>query len=132
MNARDLLFALMLLAIPALLARMWIEAPKLGPPIAVARCAIPVEHKGRGVACVTSGTAGAGMAPARLQAWQVPIDLNRASPAELASLDGVGAKLAARIVAARPFAEVRELARVRGIGRKRLEALTPRLSTERR
>ena len=68
------------------------------------------------------------MDPARLAAWGAPIDLNRASPLELASLDGVGVRLAARIVGARPFATVEELARVRGIGARRLAALRPRLT----
>jgi competence ComEA-like helix-hairpin-helix protein len=68
------------------------------------------------------------MAPARLAAFAVPVDLNRASAAELASLEGVGAKMAARIIAARPFATIDDLARVRGIGKKRLDVLRPRLS----
>lgn len=68
------------------------------------------------------------MAPDRLAAWGVPIDVNHGTLAELASLQGVGPKLAARIVAARPFRSVDEVARVRGIGRRRLERLRARLS----
>ncbi len=54
-----------------------------------------------------------------------PLDLNRASAAELTQLPGVGPTLSARIVAARPFASVDELRRVKGIGAKTLEALRP-------
>jgi competence ComEA-like helix-hairpin-helix protein len=63
----------------------------------------------------------------RWAAWQVPVDVNRASVAELASLDGIGPKLAARIVARRPFASVDEVATVSGIGQRRLTRLRPRL-----
>ena len=57
-----------------------------------------------------------------------PVDLNRASLLELASLDGIGVRLAARIVLARPFVTVEDLARVRGIGARRLAALRARLT----
>ena len=56
----------------------------------------------------------------RLAAWGAPVDVNRATVEELASLDGVGLKLGARIVAARPFATIEDVGRVRGIGRRRL------------
>ncbi len=54
-----------------------------------------------------------------------PLDVNVASEAELARLPGVGAALASRIVAARPFAEVEDLRRVRGLRRATLERLRP-------
>lgn len=55
------------------------------------------------------------------------VDVNRASADELASLDGIGPHLAARIIAGRPYARVDDLIRVKGIGAKRLAALRPRL-----
>ena len=67
------------------------------------------------------------MRPERLAAWGAPVDVNGATVEELASLDGIGPKLAARIVAARPFRRVEEVARVRGIGQRRLARLRPRL-----
>jgi DNA uptake protein ComE-like DNA-binding protein len=72
------------------------------------------------------------MAPARLAAFGVVLDLNRASAAELTSLDGVGNKLAAGIIAARPFSDVDDLLRVRGIGARRLAILKPRLLVDSR
>ncbi len=54
-----------------------------------------------------------------------PLDVNVATETELARLPGVGAALAARIVAARPFAEVEDLRRVRGLRRATLERLRP-------
>jgi DNA uptake protein ComE-like DNA-binding protein len=54
-----------------------------------------------------------------------PLDVNVATEAELARLPGVGAALASRIVAARPFAEVEDLRRVRGLRRATLERLRP-------
>ncbi|HXU69342.1 MAG TPA: helix-hairpin-helix domain-containing protein [Polyangia bacterium] len=105
---------------------------RAGPP---SPCAIPVERPGRGVVCA-DGTStyragdregGGRMAPDRLAAWGAPVDLNHASVEELASLEGIGPKLGARIVAARPFGSVEEVAQVRGVGRRRLARLRPRL-----
>jgi competence protein ComEA len=98
-------------------------------------CEVPVERAGRGIACLDRASAyhagdregGGRMAPDRLAAWGAPVDVNGAPVEELASLDGVGPKLAARIIAARPFRSVEEVAAVRGIGRRRLARLRPRL-----
>ena len=57
-----------------------------------------------------------------------PLDVNYATETELAGLPGVGPALASRIVAARPFAEVDELRRVRGFRLTTLERLRPRLT----
>ena len=54
-----------------------------------------------------------------------PIDINRASESELMRLPGVGKTLAARIADARPFADVEDLRRVKGVGAKTLENLRP-------
>jgi DNA uptake protein ComE-like DNA-binding protein len=54
-----------------------------------------------------------------------PVDINRASETELLRLPGVGPGLAARIVAARPFADVDDLRRVRGLRRGLFERLRP-------
>jgi DNA uptake protein ComE-like DNA-binding protein len=60
----------------------------------------------------------AGSAPA-------PLDVNHASEQELGDLPGVGPALAASIVAARPFASLDELRRVRGMRRALLDRLRP-------
>lgn len=51
------------------------------------------------------------------------IDINTATADELLELPGIGPALAAAIIAARPFDRVDDLARVPGIGRKRLAAM---------
>ncbi len=56
-----------------------------------------------------------------------PVDLNNATPDELARLPGVGSSLAARIVERRQsvgaFASLEDLRRVKGIGPAKLERL---------
>jgi competence ComEA-like helix-hairpin-helix protein len=58
-----------------------------------------------------------------------PLDLNRAMPAELARLPGIGPVLARRIVEAREavgrFGAIDELVGVRGLGRAKLDRLRP-------
>jgi competence protein ComEA len=60
-----------------------------------------------------------------------PLDVNRATAAELARVPGVGPALAERIVHARdasgPFASVDDLRRVRGVGPAKLDRLRPLL-----
>lgn len=51
------------------------------------------------------------------------IDINTAAAEELQNLPNIGPALARSIIAARPFAEVGDLARVPGIGPKRLAAV---------
>ena len=59
----------------------------------------------------------------------VRLDLNKAAPADLETLPGVGASLAARIVAYRvkhgPFRSVDELKQVPGFGEKLVATLRP-------
>jgi competence protein ComEA len=61
------------------------------------------------------------------------IDINRASWVEWAQLDGIGEKLARRIVKDRedrgPFASIDDVGRVRGIGPKLIEKLKPYLKS---
>jgi DNA uptake protein ComE-like DNA-binding protein len=68
--------------------------------------------------------------PARPARSPAPLDVNRASEAELGDLPGVGPALAARIVAARPFASVDELRRVPGMRRTLLDRVRPRLAVD--
>jgi DNA uptake protein ComE-like DNA-binding protein len=111
-------------------------APRAAPSVAVAApCERAVERQWRGVECDGSPGAHAGdridpagrvvgrMAPAAIGALGVAVDLNRASVAELEALEGVGPKLAARIIETRPFGSVVELARVRGVGPRLAERL---------
>jgi competence protein ComEA len=65
----------------------------------------------------------------RAAAQAAPIDVNGADESALASIPGIGATLAARIVAYRrlngPFASLDELADVAGMTPRRIDALTP-------
>lgn len=147
-RARDAMTLALLLATALLLARAALPAPQLGPPHPAEPCAIPVEVAGRGVRCLDparaatlgltagdrvdslDGEAGrpvSRMAPARLATLEAPVDPNRATVEELASLPGVGPGLAARIAAGRPYAKTGDLLRVPGIGAKRLAAIAPRI-----
>ena len=57
------------------------------------------------------------------------LDLNKATPAELAGVPGIGETLAKRIVAFRdehgPFRRVDDLMKVKGIGEKSFEKIRP-------
>jgi len=62
----------------------------------------------------------------------VVVNLNTAASAELETLPGVGAKMAARIIEYRqkkgPFKKIEELMNVQGIGEKNFLKLTPQLT----
>ena len=80
----------------------------------------------------TPGSAQHVMKPIRITAEAPTIDqrveLNEATLAELQTLPGVGPKRAAaidRLRQKRPFRRVRELLRVKGIGRATLRRLSP-------
>lgn len=62
----------------------------------------------------------------------VPLDVNRASVAQLAELPGIGESKAAAIVAERtkaPFTSIEDLARVKGIGPATVEDLRAHVTT---
>jgi competence ComEA-like helix-hairpin-helix protein len=68
-----------------------------------------------------------------LESRKLPLDVNSASPRALERLEGIGPKLAGRIIEERnrggPFADAENLAaRVRGIGALTIERLAPQLT----
>lgn len=64
----------------------------------------------------------------------VPIGINSAEPSDLAALPGIGEELAARIISYREekggFASVSELVEIRGIGDKKLAAISGLVSLD--
>lgn len=60
-----------------------------------------------------------------------PVNVNTATIEQLETVKGIGPKLAAAIVAARPFKSLDDLKRVKGIKDKRLTALRPLLTVNR-
>lgn len=58
------------------------------------------------------------------------VNVNMATPEQLAMLPGIGPAIAARIVAARPLADLAGLDAVKGIGEKTLTALGPFVTFE--
>ncbi len=91
----------------------------------------PAPAPGPGAYSVESTTGGRSPGPAKLSGPAVQtdgrLDLNRAAPAELQRLPGIGPTLAKRIVEARErqgrFASPEDLRRVPGIGPKKFEAI---------
>lgn len=87
------------------------------------RVYVPIEGESVPPPVDAPGAALVGTAPAG------PIDLNRATPAELDALPGIGPATAAAIVAHRdangPFAAVDDLEQVRGIGPAKLDVIRP-------
>jgi len=140
---RTTLFALLALALVLAMASGPPTAPPLGPEHPAPPCEVAVERQGQGVFCLTPAEAAAAglragdrvtvdggvdrMAPERVALFAAPVDLNAASLAELEALPGVGPGLAARIAAGRPYRDVEELARVPGLGPRRLAALRGRV-----
>ena len=57
-----------------------------------------------------------------------PLDLNRATDAQLQRIPGIGPVSAAKIIAGRPYRNVEDLLKIPGIGPKRLEAIAPYLT----
>ena len=61
----------------------------------------------------------------REDAAKEPLNINKASQAELEDLPGIGATLAKRIIAGRPYKSVDELLKVRRLGPGRLKKIRP-------
>ncbi|MDX1647413.1 MAG: helix-hairpin-helix domain-containing protein [Longimicrobiales bacterium] len=96
---------------PATLERLrpWL---RISPEARAARARIDARARRRGPSVVAGSSPGGVVGAGR-------IDVNRADPAELQRLPGIGPALASRIVAERaesPFVSVEDLVRVRGIG----------------
>ena len=113
----------------------WAAAPlarPAGPDLAALRTLAEGEARGAGVGGGTGEGHGArpGPRPPKV-APAAPLDLNRATAVELATLPGIGPTLAARIVAHReavgPFPRLAALRGVPGIGPVRYERLAPHL-----
>lgn len=96
------------------------------PPVLAAapavepRAALPVKAETEAAPVNVSATAPVAAAPA---AAATGVSVNTASMEALAAVKGVGAKLAAAIVAGRPYAVMTDLLRVRGMGEKLLAKL---------
>jgi hypothetical protein len=147
-DATDLLILLLGIGFFSLAWQAQRGPPAPGMPQTARSCDSAVEVVGEGVVCLTGdapfrsqitpgdrvrGPPGhwevvGRMAAARQAVLRVPVDLNRASLEELASLEGIGPKLAARIERARPFRSPGELARVPGVGEARARRLAPRVA----
>ena len=56
-----------------------------------------------------------------------PVDVNRDTLEQIATLPEVGPEIAKRIVEGRPYSKVDDLLKVKGIGPKTLEKMKPRL-----
>jgi competence protein ComEA len=86
-------------------------------------------------AAAVSAPESAVPAPAPAASTALPVDVNRASAAELEAVPGIGPVLAGRILALRAergrFHDLEELKRVKGIKDKRLARLTPYLTVSR-
>jgi hypothetical protein len=119
--------------------------PVSGAPAEPRPCPIPVEQVGRGARCLdpteaaqrraepgasldAAGRVTGRMAPERLLALEVKLDVNRASLEELVALPEVGTGLARAIIARRTGHPLRcreALQRVPGLGAHRADRLLP-------
>lgn len=96
-----------------------------GGPAGATRAPVGMDGSGRTVPPVPSAAGRTG----RTNAAQLRVDLNRATKSELMSLPGVGDVIAERIILYREergaFAGVNDLLKVKGIGKKKLEHISP-------
>ena len=87
-----------------------------------------VAATGSNLTAQTKTPAAAGAKPAS----PAVVNINTASATEIATLPGVGAKMAARIIEYRqkngPFKKIEELMNVRGIGEKNFLKLKPQIT----
>jgi hypothetical protein len=134
-----LVFVSLLLVAGAYVGRSLRGPPHLGAELPERSHETPcemIEIEGEGVRCaqVRDGPCRTGdrfkdgrrigrMRPERQALLDVPVDVNRATAEELASLDEIGPRLAARIIKARPFGRIEDVGRVKGVGHGRLERL---------
>jgi hypothetical protein len=117
-------------------ALLWLALP--GRPPLPKECAEPAERASRDGWTVRAACApeSGGLPPVRgpvRRLFGLPLDPNRASPASLETLPGIGPSRAAAIAAARsaaPFCEFDDLDRVPGIGPRTLEKLSGLLEIE--
>jgi hypothetical protein len=116
---------------------LWLALP--GRPPSPAECAQPAESESQAGWTSKAGCARepGELAPVRGPArrlFGLPLDANRASPASLETLPGIGPSRAAAIARLRssaPFCEFADLARVPGIGPRTLEKLSGLLEVDR-
>jgi competence protein ComEA len=103
------------------------------PPVRPLPCPQPVAREPGAIVCSPTDTAADAPRldgpPRRI--FGLPLDPNRAAPAALETLPGIGPALAAAIVrerGLRPFESIAGLARVRGLGPLRIRAFRPYLA----
>lgn len=58
------------------------------------------------------------------------VNLNSATEREIRLIPGIGPQMAQRIVEARPFSSIWDLMRIQGMGRKRIETISPYITIE--
>jgi competence protein ComEA len=125
-------FALVVLAVAVVCAPILRRRAEQPPPRA------PCPPAGRGepprhwLGCATDPGPPRALADEERLVLGLPLDPNRADPRALAFVPGLSRRLAAELAADReahgPFRSVDEVARVRGIGPKRLARAAPHLS----
>jgi competence protein ComEA len=123
------LLATLALALAAGPLRAWLERPPDRPGCAPEGRGVPPRHF---LGCAADGGPARPLAADERLALGLPLDPNTAGARELAHVPGLSRRLAAELVRDRerngPFARVGDLARVRGIGPKRLAAAAPHLA----
>jgi competence protein ComEA len=109
--------------------RAWLERPAPRPPCAPAGRGVPPRHH---LGCAADGGPSRALAADVRLVLGLPVDVNSAGARDLAFVPGLSRRLASEIVLDRErrgrYRSVAELARVRGIGPKKLAAAAPHLT----
>jgi len=94
---------------------------------ATAKTAKPVAEKAVAEKKPVAEKAAAKPAPAKAAA-AITVNLNKASADEIAAINGVSGKLAARLVESRPFKSMDEVIKVKGMGAKLMQKIAKSIS----
>ena len=103
-------------------------APALTPAAEKKPKAAPAAAKSQATPAVGKEVAPSKPVPAAAPAAAVPVDLNMADQKALESLPGIGPALAKKIMEGRPYQNVADLSRIKGLNKAKIDAIKDKVT----